>query len=616
MKEYALPVIKLIAMLLRNQDSKELIFDLPPKVIKNLEKLRQGLEGKAPVRMNALKALYILVSIWTMTWEKSSLVPFPDPTIVALALSMLQKDGSFSHPKYTTVTISKYEYCLRLVMILEISRQKEKKREAGVHTSDTMEAEPLLKWHREKTDSTFNSLRSLQHRATAIAQTSMGLPRVWWTDRNTYTSMLYEGNAITFPDISKLYVELERLAVEAWEVDVLCGLSIRSSYGDLADDLTSTSVGYSFISDPRNPFLQDRDKLLHGILDDMPLRNRFVASFDAVSGEPVWNKLALKAWLHKYARLEGLLLVRGEMLGGSPGRMTELTGMTYRNIPTSSHRNLVAMGKYIAMLVTYYKGSSMTGTEKLIPHAFDAVTSDLIVQDLSIARPFAELAVMICFPDKPDIHKLYRNHLFVRNTELFTTKDVTNLMNMYSTPILGHPIGVQSWRHICMAFKRKLSSRLEDLIKEGQQDSIEALQAGHNRNTEDRIYGLSPEALAGLAEDVLPLYLDASTDWQVLGRAVPGGLGLSYTDARSIYFDRLVSAGAIRNSKSVNQQPLVQTLTTLVDQLAPALTERIASTVIAALLPAVRGMITEALGTVAAAAASPPPPPLQQHTSA
>lgn len=146
-----------------------------------------------------------------------------------------------------------------------------------------------------------------------------------------------------------------------------------------------------------------------------------------------------------------------------------------------------------------------------------------------------------------------------------------------------------------MAFKRKLSSRLEDLIEDGELDSIEALQAGHNRRTENRIYGLSREALAGLAEDVLPLYLDASTDWQVLGGAVPGGLGLSYTDARTIYFDALVKVGVITNSKPADQ-PLAQTVTSMVNQLAPELTEQIASTVIVALLPAVQKMITEALG--------------------
>jgi len=65
------------------------------------------------------------------------------------------------------------------------------------------------------------------------------------------------------------------------------------------------------------------------------------------------------------------------------------------------------------------------------------------------------------------------------------------------------------------------------------EDDVEALQVGHMRATENRIYGLSTQSLAGAVEDVLPLYLQASTRWQQCCKVMPGGSGLPYRQARS-----------------------------------------------------------------------------------
>ncbi len=68
------------------------------------------------------------------------------------------------------------------------------------------------------------------------------------------------------------------------------------------------------------------------------------------------------------------------------------------------------------------------------------------------------------------------------------------------------------------------------------EDSIQALQSGHSRHTENRLYGITAESLAGAAEDVLPMFLDASTDWQVACCIVPGGHMLPYSEAASNTF--------------------------------------------------------------------------------
>ena len=197
------------------------------------------------------------------------------------------------------------------------------------------------------------------------------------------------------------------------------------------------------------------------------------------------------------------------------------------------------------MLRTYHKSGALSGLDKLIPHSIDGVTADLMIQDLALTRPFAEIAAYICYPDKPEIKEMYRTHLFVNDMRLFDTDQLSATMSRESTGALGFGLKVNSWRHISIAFKRKLGRFAEELLEEDGQDTVEALQAGHSRATENRIYGLSPDALAGAPEDLLPLFLQASSSWQLLMHTVPGGLGLSYRHASGSCFKELAVSGRL-----------------------------------------------------------------------
>ncbi|KAG6895835.1 hypothetical protein C0992_012212 [Termitomyces sp. T32_za158] len=562
MKEYTSPVIYLLAMLLRKPAC--MTFQLPLHVAQCLASLESALvkPDSVPLSMHVLR---LLIALWTHPFVSTKNQLFPDPTIVCLALMMLEPDGRFKHPKHTTGPIARFEYCMRNAFMIEIYR-KVKNNQA---TTYLLEMDAIAPWITEKYDSTFNSLRSLQHRATAIAESTMALPQIWWLDRQSFQTMLFKGTPISFADIKKLFIQIEEDLVQKWEQDIMCGLKLQCSYSNITDDLTNTAVGYSFISDQHNPFTSMKSNLVLAILDDPVLRKRFI-SWEQ-DGHIIWNKLALRSWLYCYSQFEGLLLIRGQMLGGAPGRGTELTAMTFQNIPTSTHRNCIAFGKYLAMLVTYHKGTALTGSHKLIPHAFDGVTSDLIIQNLALARPFAQMAAHICHDDSAEVRQIYRDQLFVNNGKLFTSTDVTHIMNDYTENALGIKLGLRSWRQVSIAFKRKMCSALDDLIDVEDQDTIEAQQAAHSRRTENRIYGLSADALSGVAEDVLPLYLDASTDWQVASHTVPGGLGLSYQECRSIHFDKLVEAKKISLRGSTNTSSAEGSTKVLVQAVTEAL---------------------------------------------
>jgi len=510
--QYCTVIIKQLAMLMRPKKK----YDIPltadlQEALQLFEEFLQG--GERDLAKDQLHNVFM--ALWKEKWKPTKDNAIPCPTIRALALMTLHSDGHFAEPKYVTSLISKWERAIRLAFVKEIKA-----------LSETMEEEEacriLQPWFTEKSLCPFNSLRSLQHRASSITKTTMALPKIVWVDRINWTTLLYEGTRISLPQIIAIMQEMEKDLIEAWENNVLLGLKVRVNYDKIFEDLSNTNVGYSFLTDPRNDMFKDQDHLLVAIMEDPVLQKRFLR-FDEATGQLVWNKSALRVWLFEYSHFQKLALTRCELLAGGPGRSTEFTAMQQCNTENRSTRSINILDKYVTLVRLYHKTSELVGHDTFLPHALDGVLSDLLIQDLAIAKPFAQFAAHLCFPQQPDIQQLYHDYLFVNNTQLFVVQSISEVLKNYTTPVLGISLGISDWRHIAIAFKRKLCSEAIRLYNgEFSEDSVFARHAGHGKGLEDRIYGLSPDALLGASEDLIFLFMAASTKWQVIHEAVPG----------------------------------------------------------------------------------------------
>ncbi|KAG2063370.1 hypothetical protein BDR04DRAFT_1123305 [Suillus decipiens] len=608
-KDYVRVTTSLIAMLLRIDEEEDYSIPLPENLLDALIDLEDALIENMGVEENIHA---VLTKVWMVKWAKEEGNPLPCPTERFMALSTLEADGGHKEPVHVTNPLARLEYCIRLVCLKEL-----KILSASLYDGDDEAAcDALQTWFTEKTNSPFSRIRSLQHRASAIAFKTMSMPCVWWVDKSTWHELLFKGNKVHIDHLRQMFASTEEQMVELWEKKVLVGLSTRVTYQDIADDNTNHNVGYSFLSDRRNTCFAERDLFLKALIGEKELFSQFAVIHN---GQLIWNIGTLLGWLREYAEFQKLVLTRCEMLSGAPGRGTELTAMTYRNTKartsvTRSQRNLVMLGKNLTMLRTYHKSGALSGMDKLIPHSIDGVTADLIIQDLALTRPFAEVAAYICYPDKPEIKEMYQTHLFVNNHKLFNTDQLTATMARVSIPFLGFDLGVNSWRHISTAFKRKLGRFAEDLLEDDGQDTVEALQAGHNRSTENRIYGLSPDALAGAPEDLLPLFLQASTNWQLMMHTVPGGLELAYMHARSHQFKQLAESGLFGSDFQRTNPPAAaagaplqgadamlsmqnRIMAKIEDELVPGIERRMTARIVDALMPVMKAVICDALAT-------------------
>lgn len=556
--QYEMIVVRLLSFLLRPyDDSYHLGLGEKSKSQQSIDKLKNALYTEPPNALDIQKCVQnLLMCIWGCTWKKTKENTIGDPTICWLALAMLRHDQSFQSPQNTTPYISQLKYSLRLVMLIAIKHQASEK-----YTEDLKAAEKYEPWFTEKHDSTFNTLCTMQKYASALARAEPGLPHVVWMDRTHFQTMRFKGNVIEFNKLTTLFSNIEDHAIYLWENDVLMNLlSLKIQYSQLTDDMGNTEVGYSFLTDKRNKCFSNRDALATAILKDSTLSKRFLTGETDNEGQPVWSRIELQKWLYSYSLFHGALITSADIKGGSPSRGTEVQCIQYMNTATRN-RGLYMMGNHLAIICQYHKTAAITGKDKLIPHSLDAVTSDLLIQDLAIARPFAELAAYICYPHDLDVQSKYHSYLFVNNKELFDTPDLTKLLKTYTLPVFDTAFGVADWRHISAAFRRKICPAMNIIIEDDEtQESVQALQSGHSRRTENHLYGISAEALAGSPEDVLPLFLDASTDWQVACKIVPGGHLLSYTTARAANFDFLASKSTIKSNYTTPVRTMEQVM--------------------------------------------------------
>ncbi|KAI6103645.1 hypothetical protein F5141DRAFT_1217274 [Pisolithus sp. B1] len=371
----------------------------------------------------------------------------------------------------------------------------------------------------------------------------MSLPCIWWMDSQSWSSLTYKGNPITFSDICLIFQDMEEKMVNIWENKVLRGLKLRVDYEHILDDPSEKSMGYSFMA----------------VVNGQGGFSRFLLRQE---DELVWNQATLCGWLQDYA----------EMLSRAPSRGSELTAMMYHNTQARDTHNLMVFGKHLTLLGQYSRMTTLTSRDKLIPHALHALTSNLLIQDLALAHPFAKITAKICFGD---------------DKEAFTSDDLSAVMAKHSLPRVQYALMINPWCHIQTTWKHKFKCVMEDVVEMDMEDDIDSLQAGHTCATKNQVYGLSTHSLAAAAEDVLPLFLQVSTGWQEQCQVMPGGSGLPYQQARSHFFipktsatiTATATATTTANTTATSQHNLLMSCAmdnATVDKIAAQMTEHLA----------------------------------------
>ncbi|KAL0060983.1 hypothetical protein AAF712_012214 [Marasmius tenuissimus] len=552
---YSNVVVRLVVALLREVGTYR--FPTLPELDKALSALR---------RKKGVRQLHtVLMLLWTTNWTNyEDLSKILDPTICFLVLVHLKPDGTFLGPKAVTGYVAQLSWAICMVILLEIHMglaEKKQRYEDQMHAMDTLQQYVV-----DKQLTTFGSLRTITHFASAIVYSSMSDANINFTNTKTWRDLEFKGQPCTMDDLTECFKLMEEDLVELIG-ELMFGKDLRASYGTLHEDLSNTSDGFGVITNPANFLYQHDRTLLKTITTDPELRNKW---FFQVAGTGEWrlNALQCRKYLLTLARAEGLLMTLIEMTSGAPPRITEITSMLVCNTPYRT-RNMMIVGDALAMVRMYDKTTNLMQQDRQIPHALAGLVSDVFIQVHVLMRPFARWISLKLYPTDATPYWTYRDYAFAGFLKPFTGDDVYKIMTKCTERVCKWGIGPRAHREINIAFRRMLCPKATSLIEVEAGMALGAAQAGHHLSTENRIYANSNKSLISLREDQHYAFMPLTRQFQLLAKVPPSGLDIKdYRQLRMDRFDELESSGAFSSDLLKNEKDKVdKKLDKLMEQL-------------------------------------------------
>ncbi|KAK6442801.1 hypothetical protein LTR95_000960 [Oleoguttula sp. CCFEE 5521] len=289
------------------------------------------------------------------------------------------------------------------------------------------------------------------------------------------------------------------------------------------DNPASTTRGWNLLQDPRNQkiFKGGNTLLLQRVLEQTALREEFGTL--EVDGAFAWSRARFQKYKTSATEFLEILLLLVHITGGQSARGPEILGLVHVN--TACHRNIFLEEGLIAIVTSYHKGYTCTGTTKIIHRYLPSEVSELLVIYLWLILPFIQKVGLLlrgkkCSPDALERHGPFlwpaRDDAQWPSTRLsvFTKRETGDT---FSTPIT-----VAMYRHIAIALSRRHLE--EDGFRRdyGTEENASDRHTAHTIWTAGRLYARGLEQAPGHVESRRSEFRATSRRWHsFLGFAVP-----------------------------------------------------------------------------------------------
>lgn len=354
---------------------------------------------------------------------------------------------------------------------------------------------------------TFTSIQNIMHVTTAQAKSRQALPSMLWEDKDRFR---YHGQMYSMTSISDAIEYQKGAADEVLANLVLMHVPVEElmpRYVDVQDRHRSDLDGYSFLSDPANPFLDAKDNLAKALFMHESWGCHF-SNDDQTSFRPE----AMKVWLRDVQTFLGHLFFLIHTTSGLPPRGTESAAMLLCNT-AYQRRNLYYLCGNLCLVGTYNKTSHNTGFDKLIPRAMHKSVEMLLLIYLTLVRPI-EKRFARDLGITSNLH-LYDTHIWIGTDGKWTTRHMTDILQQSFGMFGDIRIGIGAWRHIITNIVRKKVNTelcLHPLVLNTVLLVAANEQAGHSHEMALSTYGLDCEGLTGMTEETLNLFLAVSLE--------------------------------------------------------------------------------------------------------
>lgn len=288
----------------------------------------------------------------------------------------------------------------------------------------------------------------------------------------------------------------------------------------IRDDPTNITLGWSFLKDRRNEnvLIPGGTWLLQRVIGSERLRDRFCV----VDGQRriIWDLKEFQIYRAQVDRFLEVLLLLVHLTAGQPARGTEITGLQHTN--TVFHRNVFVEDGLVAIVTSYHKGYTCTGTTKIIHRYLPREISELVIYYLWLILPFVQkMTLLIAEQSDPDIPAMNSRQnkslagnqanprakrsalsflLWPDKGGAWLSSRLTKILKRETSKICESPLTLSTYRHVAIAISRR------HLVQGGfkrdydVEESATDGQTAHTSWTAGRLYARGLEEAPGHVE--------------------------------------------------------------------------------------------------------------------
>lgn len=297
----------------------------------------------------------------------------------------------------------------------------------------------------------------------------------------------------------------------------------RVALSQLVDNPAIISPGWNFLQDPRNKKALDGGSvwLIKRVLADKRLREQF-CTFE-IDERVTWNVSKLNAYKQTVGRFLEVLLLLVHVTGGQPARGTEITNLMHTN--TTYHRNIFIEEGLVAIVTSYHKGYTCTGSTKIIHRYLPSEVSELFVFYVWLVLPFVRKVGLLqrkkrCPPDALESQSPFLWPL--SKEQPWLSARLSNILRQETQERFKAPLTIATYRHLAIAMSRRHITDGGFKRDYGVEENASDQQTAHSTWTAGRLYARGLEEAPGHVESRRAGFRHVSRQWHgFLGFSVP-----------------------------------------------------------------------------------------------
>lgn len=406
--------------------------------------------------------------------------------------------------------------------------------------------------------SPYNSIRELQHFASALAFAEPRAPRI--TLSEDVQTFGIHGKAFHLPTfrsgLQKLHTKLKEKIHK-----VLRGRKIPLHIPeDLEDDMSNTTRGYSWLDNAT--FTEKPYPLLEIIMEDPDQ----TLCWKDREGNLHFNAKEANDFMQECSSINKDLSIFDNTTHSQPHRGTEFIDAKIRN--SWRRRNSIRNLGRLYWVEQYTKNTNGKKMDTFIPVATAEQIQELEEIYLLLIRPVEELIGFELWGEEARV--LYHEYMYVDMGKRVTADQFSRRLAQYMKDLVGFEIGTLEWRHIAVAIMREFIQ--VQYHHNYKANSIGDIIMDHSSATAHGIYGGLEGDLPYLTTDVMFKFNNFCSRWQcVMGfgkHPPPLPLRLVHTQAQPTTYASISEPVAPAKDIGGDQvMEMLQTMMTKMDRL-------------------------------------------------